>query len=358
MRERVKHSIKVVVIFIWLCLEAHADCHKLGSVCVEGAAERVVEGFRVYRDCWKYQDKFECTFPSKGDCKPLADEGCYQVKSDCLARVHDKCVNYEQTYNCVRDQPGIDDKTLNEVEAGDSKNLADININCAGEIRCLDGSCDDQSYKPNNEMGEAIAQLTALSEIKNYIGEDFDQNSLSIFKGDAGDNSCGIGVVDSFDCCGEDDGWALSLHLTKCGSNEIALHKKREENKCVRIGRYCAEKVLGACIRHKVSYCCFDNKLIKTIQEQGRSQLGIDYGTPEQPNCRGFSAEELSKIDFSKLDLSEYASDILGKYQTKAGTIAQVNKDIGAKVNRLQQDYKSNGAKSSNKNGNLDGGTK
>ena len=73
------------------------------------------------------------------------------------------------------------------------------------------------------------------------------------------------------------------------------------------------------------------------IQEQGRSQLNIDWGMPDQPNCRGFSAEELSKIDFSKLDLSEFASNIVSKYQSKAATLTQITKDMEKEVNLMLQ---------------------
>jgi hypothetical protein len=326
--------------FVSCANKAHAaDCKKIGSVCIEEGGFREVEGFRVHRNCWKYKDKFECTFPSKKDCKPLVDEGCYQVKSECLAKVHDKCVNYKQTYNCVRET--VKEFTRMQ-KATDITNQEIDQSNCEGEIRCLDGSCGDTTYKPNNEMGNAIAQLSALSEMRKYITGDFDANSVSIFKGDQGDNACSIGIVDSFDCCGEDDGWAVSLSLTKCKSNELALHKKREERKCVRVGSFCAEKVLGVCIRHKVNYCCFDNKLLRTIQEQGRAQLGIGWGSPEYPNCRGFSTEELSRIDFSKLDLSEFASDVISNYQKKAETLSKIQDKLKGEIDLMLKSFEQN----------------
>lgn len=71
------------------------------------------------------------------------------------------------------------------------------------------------------------------------------------------------------------------------------------------------------CFRKKTVFCCFGSKFAKLLQEQGRKQLGLDFGTAQSPNCRGFTEEELQKIDFSKLDLSEITSDILNNFKPK-----------------------------------------
>ena len=36
---------------------------------------------------------------------------------------------------------------------------------------------------------------------------------------------------------------------------------------------------------------------------QGKAQLGRGWGTPENPSCEGFTAQDLEKIDFSKWTL-------------------------------------------------------
>ena len=45
------------------------------------------------------------------------------------------------------------------------------------------------------------------------------------------------------------------------------------------------------------------------------------WGSPENPNCRGFTPEEFQSLDFSKMDLSEFFADI----QTKANSAIQQN---------------------------------
>ena len=91
----------------------------------------------------------------------------------------------------------------------------------------------------------------------------------------------------------------------------------RGEKKCVLVGTYCVEResITRTCIRKKTVFCCFGSKFAKLLQEQGKPQLGQNFGSPESPNCRGFTADELSKIDFSKLDLSEIVDDVMDKFK-------------------------------------------
>lgn len=62
--------------------------------------------------------------------------------------------------------------------------------------------------------------------------------------------------------------------------------------------------------------------MARIIHEQGRPQLHAfqpdgAWGTPAQPNCRGFSPDEFQALDFSKIDLSEYFDDVQKDLATK-----------------------------------------
>jgi len=59
-------------------------------------------------------------------------------------------------------------------------------------------------------------------------------------------------------------------------------------------------------VQKKKTYCCFGSPLARIAAEQGRIQLGFDFGTAKSPNCRGFTPEEFQKLDFSKIDFSEW----------------------------------------------------
>ncbi|MFZ4700708.1 MAG: conjugal transfer protein TraN, partial [Candidatus Methylumidiphilus sp.] len=68
------------------------------------------------------------------------------------------------------------------------------------------------------------------------------------------------------------------------------------------------QKVLGMCLEEKDSYCCFGSPLGRIIQEQARMQgvLGRPWGDPEKPDCGGLAVDDMEKIDWSKMDLSEW----------------------------------------------------
>ena len=69
---------------------------------------------------------------------------------------------------------------------------------------------------------------------------------------------------------------------------------------------------LGKCLKTKKTYCCFNSKISRVITEQGRAQLGKGWGSAESPDCGGFTTDELSHLQFDKMDLGEIASDIAG----------------------------------------------
>ena len=172
---------------------------------------------------------------------------------------------------------------------------------------CLDGNCLKEPGEANDEMLQSVAQMGLLKELQGQ------GKNPSFFKGSK--ESCSRAVVGFKDCCGKGKGWGTSLKFSSCSSNEKLLASKRKENLCHYVGTYCARKVLGKCLKKKQVYCCFGSKLLRVFQEQGRKQLGLGWGKAKKPICRGFSATELQKIDFSKLDLREVFEDILRRFQ-------------------------------------------
>ncbi len=46
--------------------------------------------------------------------------------------------------------------------------------------------------------------------------------------------------------------------------------------------------------------------MARIINEQAYPQLGRSWGDPEYPNCSGLSLQELERLDWSRIDLSEW----------------------------------------------------
>lgn len=100
--------------------------------------------------------------------------------------------------------------------------------------------------------------------------------------------------------------------LMSCPENDQTTAVKKDQGVCERIGSYCSSKVLGSCVETKEVYCCFNSKLSKAINIQGKAQLGISTGVAKAPDCRGLTVEEIGQLDMSRIDFSEFLADIVG----------------------------------------------
>lgn len=100
--------------------------------------------------------------------------------------------------------------------------------------------------------------------------------------------------------------------LMSCTQDEQMLGLKRGQNLCHFVGPYCSNKVpILGCLETTQTYCCFNSRLGKLIQEQGRAQIGKSWGSGESPNCSGYTADELAQLDFSQMDMSEFVAEVM-----------------------------------------------
>lgn len=94
--------------------------------------------------------------------------------------------------------------------------------------------------------------------------------------------------------------------IWECEESEFELAVKRQLKVTHYVGSYCADRTPFGCIQERESYCVFTSPLSRIIQEQARAQLGISWGSKKNPNCRGLTIEEISSLDWSKIDLTEW----------------------------------------------------
>ena len=106
-----------------------------------------------------------------------------------------------------------------------------------------------------------------------------------------------------------------------CEEEEMKTVSSVAVKNCHYVGTYCDSKVLGVCIVKKKSYCCFNSQLGRIINEQIRLQMEEktledgtvvqvpkiqDWGSSKNPYCEGLSVEDLNKVDWDAIDLSEW----------------------------------------------------
>ncbi|MDO9527961.1 MAG: conjugal transfer protein TraN [Syntrophales bacterium] len=141
-----------------------------------------------------------------------------------------------------------------------------------------------------------------------------------------------------FNCCDTSEGSFLMVKKA-CGEEAGRTVQAIQAGRCHYVGEYCAKKwkFIG-CVQTAKTYCCFNSKLGRIIQEQGRGQLqnfqpGGNWGSAESPNCVGFTPEQFSMIDFSRVDLSEFISDIQGQMKTN------IEEGVENKINDYYNNY-------------------
>lgn len=94
--------------------------------------------------------------------------------------------------------------------------------------------------------------------------------------------------------------------IWECTLEELQLGAKRELKSCTYVGNYCSQDTLFGCIEETNTYCCYNSPLARIVNEGAKPQLGLDYGTPQSPECGGLTIEELTNIDWNQIDLGEW----------------------------------------------------
>lgn len=98
--------------------------------------------------------------------------------------------------------------------------------------------------------------------------------------------------------------------MSTCEESEMVLAMRRGQGLCHRVGSWCSASTFGSCTGTKEGWCCFPSKLGRIVNQQGRPQVGKSWGTARNPDCSGFTIEELALLRFDQMDLSEFIADI------------------------------------------------
>lgn len=108
-----------------------------------------------------------------------------------------------------------------------------------------------------------------------------------------------------------------------CDAGDQKTAMAKGQRLCHFVGTTCDKEVAGlGCVKTTEHHVCFNSRLARIINEQGRPQLGRDFGTALRPDSRGFTIEEMQKLDFTKMDLSEFIADVVKEIAGKGGITA------------------------------------
>ncbi|WP_453941950.1 conjugal transfer protein TraN, partial [Acinetobacter baumannii] len=320
-------------------------CKEIKSEC-----KKTIDGECVYEE-----KQFMCAEKTNvSDCQNLIDAGCSQIKSVCSSKDSaGNCLTYSQTYQCKTSEARKENRRV-----------------CV-EAKCTDGKCYQESSEPDKDFGQAIAMMEATREAGVY-GEKDSTGSLRVFNGEGG--TCTVKLLaghNIMSCCKEikvdvskasnnatgskqtqamgnnpeqaaqqtegstyqyddlynDDSMMKNLQgdLTggwlQCNEEERDLAVKRGGSLCTHARTWCSSKTIFGCTEESRSYCCFKSILAKIINREGRKQLGLSLET-----CEGITVEQLQKLDFSKIDMTEFQNSVVPK-----------NVDLGDKAEKIRE---------------------
>ena len=308
------------------------------TLCLDNQNPKIVDGVAISKPdgCWRQDEQhgFVGTgiFTEDNQCKQYRADKCTVLKEECLAKHSEGwCTTAKMSFSC----PSSTSQQSVEV--------------CGDTLICPDGNCYDQ-VKEKGDATEDFKQAATYMELLKNAKDAFDPNGLSVFKGQYKECSVNKTLVGTDQCCIAGTG-TLNTVGKGCSINEETIATARNNKVVTSLGEWeeCTQKVLGACINKVVHYpyCVWPSKLARMLQDQGMAQLG----QPITSDCSGFklnAPNQIQMVDFSKIDLSEYFSDVVNKLNatvlpTPNTLVNQTQSLVPAMADKLNERYKDYG---------------
>ncbi len=287
----------------WVGCEELERMHDLGQAEVISEVmgpmneTRMIDGEPITKDYWETTRTYALNTDKFNTCEALKAIGCMQHGvGECDEYAtgmagERMCKRFKMTYAC---------RTTREARVSKRPDLEAM-------------MPPTQTGVANGNMYSALSQMEAMRQMSKHM--EGDVHSLRIFRGN--DNRCSINFGGAFkNCCTSDGGFGTRMHIaTTCSADEKKLSEARAKNLCIFVGSRVKSKILGVVVSKENVFCCYPTKLGFAIQRGARAQLGKDFGSAEEPRCEGLTPDELSRVDFSKIDLSDTFADIAASAQ-------------------------------------------
>ena len=191
---------------------------------------------------------------------------------------------------------GIASGSVSDCEAAVAD--ADDGGACGSVTWCVGAGCETVETPANTGFANAASRLNMALEMG---GDGFDRESLRIFTGER--RACRIQWGGLANCCKNS---GLLTGLAGCTEGERLLAGERHAGNAHYLGTRCTKKIFGVCLRRERAWCVFGSRLGRILHEGARPQLGIGWGS-----CRGFTITEIERIDFARVDVSEFTENLV-----------------------------------------------
>ena len=262
--------------------------------------------------CFQEEQTWDVTSTAGDTCGEYRDKGCNQVSSRCASVQPETgyCLMYENTYKC----PGPSECSTTQPITQCTK---------CGKPDSPVPFCVDTSTPPNENLALAATWLAMTKNVE----EDWDPDRLRIFTGKR--STCDFSTIGRslINCCDSDPDKLIG----KCSEEEIALARDKQDRKAHLIGTHCVDKgsflVGSVCLRKEEVYCTMKSELGRMVQEQGRVQLGMTWGSADAPQCDGFTVDQFSALNFQAMDFTEWYKNVSANIDP-----AVITKEMATKI--------------------------
>jgi conjugal transfer mating pair stabilization protein TraN len=295
-----------------VCNAATADlsCTRSDEVCTGQSETRMINGLAVTRPCWEWERTYQCSGTSQAtDCGDIAgNPQCTFVRDECLDDpAAGACQVTTKVYRCP-------------IPGGGTGEPAQYI--CGDDVYCINGACEPIEREASTEFKDALVGLHTLGQ----ANAEFNESDLTLFSGSR--ETCTKKVFGLSNCCSGKGVPLLTPFL--CPAAERELDKKDDKGLCHRVGSYCSDKVLGVCVTRKDAYCCFESKLSRILQQQGRTQISKHWDKPKRESCKGFTLDEFSRLDLAVMDFTEVYADFIdaAKLPDEVSTTRQIQQRL------------------------------
>jgi len=285
-------------------------CTQSGEVCTGQPETRTFNGLAVTRPCWEWERTYQCSGTTQAtDCGDIAgNPQCTFVRDECLDDPQvGACQVTTKVYRCPIPGGGTNDPAQ---------------YICGDDVYCIDGECEPIEREASTEFKDALVGLHTLGQ----ANAEFNEADLTLFSGTR--ETCSKKVFGISNCCSGKGVPLLTPFL--CNAAERELDKKDDKGLCHRVGSYCSSRVLGVCTTRRDAYCCFESKLSRILQQQGRQQINKPWDAPKSETCKGFTLDEFSRLDLSVMNFSEVYADFIdaAKLPDELDTSQQIQQRI------------------------------
>jgi conjugal transfer mating pair stabilization protein TraN len=274
-----------------------------GTIQIMGGLRRNAYTVSPLTGCWQTTFEYDIQTQIPDSCQPYRDAGCNQTNSVCsqFDPLSGTCQVYTNTFQCAGGQVC-------------SKWQDNFQCNSCGTPGSLVPFCMPTSSPPNTNFQQAATMMALVKEVENG----FDKDTLRIFTGTP--KRCDYSTIGTIiiDCCSDDP----SRMLGNCSDEEVSLASDKKANEVIYVGTRCVEWVNGGlvkiCTRKEDTYCTFTSMLGRMVQQQGKPQLGMNFGTPDLPDCDGFTLNEFASLNFQAMNWSEFIPQIVTSYDASS----------------------------------------